>query len=91
MTRGALIAETEYALADRENEKKWSFKLADALAKAHESKLLDGCTFYITKNVEPNFKVLTDIVKAAGGKVRDFAHELSNAGLLTADRFEWDS
>lgn len=67
----AVIAERDYALRDPDNEKKWNFKLADALSTAKGGKVFESCTFYITKNVEPSFKVMNDIVKAAGGKVSE--------------------
>jgi diaminopimelate decarboxylase len=63
-------AEADYLLVDEEGEKKFGFKLADALRRARhaEKKLLDGHTFYITSKVD-NIDLLTKVIKSAGGKV----------------------
>ena len=66
-------AEDDYLLVDEEGEKKFGFKLSDALRRARiaEKKLLDGHTFYITPKVE-NVDLLSKTIKSAGGKVCGF-------------------
>jgi hypothetical protein len=61
----------DYLLQDRAGEKRWGFKLADALerAKAAERKIFHGYIFYVTKTVQLDFDVIQRVVDSAGGKV----------------------
>lgn len=66
------LAESDYALNDSVSEKKYGFKLSDALdrAKANGGKLFAGKTFYVTSRVPVEFKLLKNVVSAGGGHVR---------------------
>ncbi|KAL5534878.1 hypothetical protein ACEPAG_1343 [Sanghuangporus baumii] len=68
-----ILPPEKYFLKDPEGEKKYKFKLADALRKARSSdtKLLEGHTFYFTKSLHRNDKFSTykNIIHSAGGKV----------------------
>ena len=67
------LAPEEYLLTDQEREKKYNFKLADALNRSRSSgqKLLSGHTFYITKSLQKSNKLSTykNVIISAGGKV----------------------
>jgi hypothetical protein len=66
------LAEAEFALDDTENEKRYGYKLADALARAKTSgrKLFEGKAFYVTPKVPVDAKLLKAVVTAGGGQVR---------------------
>ncbi|KAL5495911.1 ESC4 [Sanghuangporus weigelae] len=68
-----ILPPEKYFLKDPEGEKKYKFKLADALRRAQssETKLLEGHTFYFTKGLHRNEKFTTykNIILSAGGKV----------------------
>ena len=68
-------ATNNYVLADPANEKKWQFKLADALkrAKANKGHLFAGKVFYVTNKVPLDKKLLKNIVLAHGGQVSERA------------------
>jgi hypothetical protein len=61
----------KYGLADPVNEKKWNFKLADALkrAKANKGLLFAGKVFYVTNKVPLDKKLLKNVISAHGGQV----------------------
>jgi hypothetical protein len=65
------VAANKYALVDPVNEKKWGFKLTDALkrAKANKGQLFVGITFYVTNKVPVDKKLLKNVVSAHGGQV----------------------
>jgi hypothetical protein len=58
-------------LKDSENEKKFQFKLADALrrAKSLGGRLFAGHTFYVTPKVPVDIKLLRNVVTSGGGQV----------------------
>lgn len=60
-----------FILKDPESEKKYGFKLVDAMkrAKANRGKLFEGKTFYVTPKVPVEAKLLKNVVTAAGGQV----------------------
>jgi hypothetical protein len=64
-------AEEKYLLQDSKNEKKYAFKLSDALrrAKAVGGRLFDKTTFYVTPKVPVDVKLLKNVVNAGGGQV----------------------
>ncbi|KAL5518345.1 ESC4 [Sanghuangporus vaninii] len=68
-----ILPPEKYFLKDPEGEKKYKFKLVDALRRAQssETKLLEGHTFYFTKSLHRNEKFTTykNIIHSAGGKV----------------------
>ncbi|KAF7376219.1 hypothetical protein MSAN_00037000 [Mycena sanguinolenta] len=66
-----LLPEEDYILDDKANEKKWNFRLADAIERAKESggKLFENKSFYVTKGVPVDRKLLKTVVGAQGGKV----------------------
>ena len=59
-------------LRDLDNEKRYGYKLADALARAKTrgKKLFEGKTFYVTSRVPVEAKLLKAVVTAGGGQVR---------------------
>ncbi|KAI0271257.1 hypothetical protein BC834DRAFT_966777 [Gloeopeniophorella convolvens] len=67
-----LLSPDKYVLVDPSNEKKWKFKLADALkrAKANRGQLFAGMTFFVTNKVPVDKKLLKNIVAAHGGQIR---------------------
>lgn len=66
-----VAAEKDFLLKDEAGEKKYGFKLAQALrrAKANRGKLLEGKTFYVTPKVAVDKKLLKHVVNACGGQV----------------------
>ncbi|KAH9952632.1 hypothetical protein BC827DRAFT_1274339 [Russula dissimulans] len=67
-----LLPANKYALSDPINEKKWKFKLTDALkrAKANKGQLFAGKVFYVTNKVPLDKKLLKNVVSAHGGQLR---------------------
>jgi hypothetical protein len=63
------IATDKYRLVDPVNEKKWKFKLTDALKRAKVKKLFSGMIFYVTNKVPLDKKLLKNVVSAHGGQV----------------------
>ena len=57
---------------DPDNEKRYGYKLVDALARAKKQgrKLFEGKTFYVTPKVPVDSKLLKNVVAANGGQVR---------------------
>nr|GAT60529.1 predicted protein [Mycena chlorophos] len=63
-------SEEAFMLSDDANEKKWGFTLKEAMKRANEpGKLFDGMTFYVTKSVSVDSKLLKAVVEAQGGKI----------------------
>ena len=58
-------------MKDSDNEKKFKFKLADALrrAKSVRGRLFTGHTFYVTPKVPVDLKLLRNVVTSGGGQV----------------------
>lgn len=67
-----VAAEEDYILRDKANERKWHFRLVDAMARAKEvgGKLFENRTFYVTSKVPVDTKLLKTVVTIQGGKVR---------------------
>ncbi|KAI0246563.1 hypothetical protein BJV78DRAFT_1253485 [Lactifluus subvellereus] len=67
-----LLPIDKYVLSDPVNEKKWNFKLADALkrAKANKGQLFAGKIFYVTNKVPLDKKLLKNVISAHGGQIR---------------------
>ncbi|KAF9463519.1 hypothetical protein BDZ94DRAFT_1308637 [Collybia nuda] len=65
-----LLDEKHYTLHDEANEKKYNFVLADAIARARESKggLFAKKTFYVTPKVPIGIQLLKSVVSASGGQ-----------------------
>ncbi|KAJ6587006.1 hypothetical protein DFH09DRAFT_1028033 [Mycena vulgaris] len=66
-----LLPEKDYILNDKVNERKWNFRLVDAMARAKQvgGKLFENKTFYVTSKVPVEIKLLKNVVTAQGGKV----------------------
>ncbi|KAJ6499974.1 BRCT domain-containing protein, partial [Mycena vitilis] len=66
-----LLPEDDYILRDKENERKWNFRLVDAMARAKENggKLFENKTFYVTSKVPTDTKLLKTVVSMQGGKI----------------------
>lgn len=68
------IAPDDFLLSDPANEKKWKFKLTDAVSRAKQNKgqIFRGLAFYVTtrvlKGMEKN--LMRNVVEAHGGWVR---------------------
>ncbi|KAI0344360.1 hypothetical protein BDW22DRAFT_1355739 [Trametopsis cervina] len=60
-----------FPLNDYENEKKYGFKLAEAVkrSKAQKGKLFEGKVFYVTPKVPVDAKLLKNVVTAGGGQI----------------------
>ena len=56
---------------DPDNEKRYGYKLVDALARAKKQgrKLFEGKTFYVTPKVPVDSKLLKAVITAGGGQV----------------------
>ncbi|PSR70783.1 hypothetical protein PHLCEN_2v13345 [Hermanssonia centrifuga] len=63
--------EEEFALKHRTSEKKYGFKLLDAIerSKANSGKVFAGKTFYLTPKVLVDSKLLKNVVTAGGGQL----------------------
>jgi mediator of DNA damage checkpoint protein 1 len=66
---GSLTAEDNYSVQDPENEKRYHFKLREALARARKRKLLEGITVHITPECGIDFNALRNVAMSAGAKV----------------------
>ncbi|KAJ7783264.1 hypothetical protein B0H16DRAFT_1357900 [Mycena metata] len=66
-----LLSEDDYILVDKEIEKKWKFRLPEAMARAKEvgGKLFENKSFYITPKVSVDTKLLKNVVTSQGGKL----------------------
>ncbi|KAI0318294.1 hypothetical protein OF83DRAFT_1116811 [Amylostereum chailletii] len=67
-----LPPDREYSLTDPVNEKKWGFKLAEALHRAKENggRIFGGMSFYITPKVKLDKKLMKNVITAHGGQLR---------------------
>lgn len=74
-----------YLLQDPAGEKRWGFKLADALQRvgASERKIFHGYTFYVTKSVQLEYEVIQRVVDSAGGKVGIVINDKSAFEVVT--------
>jgi mediator of DNA damage checkpoint protein 1 len=81
---GWSAAEGEYLLEDTVNEKKFNFKLADALQRAKKigGRLFAGHTFYVTPKVPVDLKLLRNVVTSGGGQVRSWLTVACNHWLV---------
>lgn len=73
----------DFLLQDREHEKMWNFRLADALKRAESNagKLLQGRSIYCTEDVRGGFDTYKSIVETNGGTCRLYrARAVSNPG-----------
>jgi len=81
-----LLPEEVYFLQDPENEKKYNFKLMDAIHRAQQNRAGGGVfaskTFYVTPKVSIDMKLLKNIVAAGGGQV---STQLPTARILGAN------
>ena len=64
-------AEKDFKLDDPDGEQKYQFILDEALERAKRGKLFAGYTIYLTPKVDIDFKLLDEVVKSSGGKVRN--------------------
>lgn len=63
------IGETPYILRDPQSEEMFQMTILSSLERAHAGKLLSGCVFLATPNVNPSFDHLQLIIECAGGEV----------------------
>ncbi|XP_037933518.1 uncharacterized protein LOC119668163 [Teleopsis dalmanni] len=56
-------------LEDKEFERKYNFKLLNALAKSHKAKLFKGYEFSMTENISPGNKDMQDLLSCTGAIV----------------------
>ena len=61
-------AESDYLLTNPEVEAMYQFSLTKTLARTDRNKLFSGKTFYVTPGVKPSYKIIHNIVEAAGGR-----------------------
>ncbi|EMD41213.1 hypothetical protein CERSUDRAFT_89793 [Gelatoporia subvermispora B] len=66
-----LLPEEDFALTDRESEKKFGVTIEDVLerARANKGKLFTGMTFYITPKVPAKLSMLKNVIATFGGQV----------------------
>ncbi|THH15096.1 hypothetical protein EW146_g5335 [Bondarzewia mesenterica] len=67
-----LLPPDKYLLVDVENEKKYGFKLSDAIrgAKENGGRLFADMVFFVTPKVAVDKKLLSNVVAAHGGQIR---------------------
>ncbi|KAF9163982.1 hypothetical protein DFQ26_001938 [Actinomortierella ambigua] len=63
-----ILGEGEYPVKDAAGERKYKVKLADAMKRARQGKVFEGCLFYFTPNTQPKMGVLKPLVEIGGGK-----------------------
>ncbi|KIP02673.1 hypothetical protein PHLGIDRAFT_111799 [Phlebiopsis gigantea 11061_1 CR5-6] len=70
VSKKKIMPEKDYILKDPDNEKRYHYKLADALSRAHKKgrKLFEGKTFYVTPKVPVDAKLLKAVITAGGGQ-----------------------
>jgi len=61
--------ESDHLLTNPEVEAMYQFSLTKTLARTDRNKLFSGKTFYVTPGVKPSYKIIHNIVEAAGGSV----------------------
>jgi hypothetical protein len=81
-------AEEKYLLRDPVNEKKYGFKLTDAVHRAKRTggKIFMGKTFYVTPKVPVEVKLLKNVVIAGGGQVSSSSSCFPQSRYDTFDR-----
>ncbi|KAI0033880.1 hypothetical protein K488DRAFT_46775 [Vararia minispora EC-137] len=67
-----ILHSDEFRLKDRETEKKFRFRLSEALRRARENEgqLFEDMTFYITQKIPVDMKLLKNVILAHGGKFK---------------------
>ncbi|PSS00871.1 hypothetical protein PHLCEN_2v4098 [Hermanssonia centrifuga] len=71
VSKNRIMPEEDFALKDPTSEKKYGFKLLDAIerSKANAGKVFAGKTFYLTPKVPVESKLLKNVVTAGGGQL----------------------
>lgn len=58
-----------FVIKDKTNERMYKFTLKESIAKARSSPLLQGWSVFVSPNVKPSPKEMSDIIECAGGQV----------------------
>ncbi|EKM60159.1 uncharacterized protein PHACADRAFT_203428 [Phanerochaete carnosa HHB-10118-sp] len=71
VSKKSIQPEAPFALKDLESEKRYGYRLNDALirARANGRKLFQGATFYMTPKIPVDSKLLKAVVTAGGGQL----------------------
>ena len=67
-TAGTWVEENGFMITNPDMEARFGFNLERTLARKNRDKLFIGKTFYLTPNVKPGIKVLTNMVELSGGR-----------------------
>lgn len=80
------LAPENFLLSDPANEKKWKFKLVDAVKRAKQNKgqIFKGLGFYVTTRVLQGMEknLLKNVVEAHGGWVSPLSHASPSPRIL---------
>ncbi len=68
------IPSEPFFVKDKANERVHKFVLKDSIAKAQSAPLLKGWSVYVSENVKPCPKEMSEIIQSAGGKVGTSVH-----------------
>lgn len=79
---GHFVDEARFMLRDAKAEKKFGFKLRDALRRRESGRVLDGYSVYSTVGVKPPKADMRAIVTSAGGKYLSAAPRTGGDSLL---------
>lgn len=79
---GHFVDEARFMLRDAKAEKKFGFKLRDALRRRESGRVLDGYSVYSTVGVKPPKADMRGIVTSAGGKYLSAAPRTGGDSLL---------
>uniref|UniRef100_A0A8C4X357 Mediator of DNA damage checkpoint protein 1 n=1 Tax=Erpetoichthys calabaricus TaxID=27687 RepID=A0A8C4X357_ERPCA len=63
---GCFLSPNPFLVKDREQEKNFSFSLADSLAIARKKSLLEGFEIHVTPNVKPDPPQMKEIIECSG-------------------------
>ena len=67
-TAGKWVEENGFMITNPDMEARFGFNLVRTLARKNRDKLFIGKTFYLSPNVKPGIKVLTNMVELSGGR-----------------------
>ncbi|KAJ2565913.1 regulator of Ty1 Transposition [Coemansia sp. RSA 1822] len=81
--KGGAAAE-RYGISDQVAESHWGFRLSESMRLAHERRLLEGVTVFVTPSVEPEYSVLKPLIEIAGGNAVTSLPKARLAELLKA-------
>ncbi|XP_072045733.1 PAX-interacting protein 1-like [Amphiura filiformis] len=79
-----LLDEANFNLVDSEQEKLFTFRLKDSMQKAHQRKVFQNITFYVSSGVKPGLDTMKEIIECAGGILLPSRPSLKTVGGILA-------